>query len=409
MLIAHRSISRPYRAALFRGATQAKDDMSRQLAAPAAKLSASMKNNNLSVSGIGESQASIEQKNNRLLKLGLDMHYRQVTAGMQEEAGRIKAVGKMGHEAFRSWVEKKLKAGWEIYSCYEAGASGYWLHRELVAMGVKNLVVAPTAMGQDKQQKTDRRDGAELTDALDRYLRGNCTALNPVAVPTLEQEEKRALIRYHRQIMADRSRYEARGKGLLCAQGIEVQGKWWQAQGWKELNSHSRLKGWMKEQLKGWRSKLLGAEQQQQKLRRRIEALAPAILPKGVGAYSAVVLEYEMKGLGRFKNARAVSSYTGLCPGIHSSDGRGKEGSINRCGNAVVRWNLVEMVWRLVKWQPHYEPVRQLAAGLVRSKRAKKRLVVKAARQLAIDLWRLRTGQTTPQKLGLVMQYNPIK
>ena len=31
------------------------------------------------------------------------------------------------------------------------------------------------------------------------------------------------------------------------------------------------------------------------------------------------------------------------------------------------------------------------------------------ARQLAIDLWRLRTGQTTPQKLGLVMQCNPVK
>jgi hypothetical protein len=69
----------------------------------------------------------------------------------------------------------------------------------------------------------------------------------------------------------------------------------------------------------------------------------------------------------------------------------------------------VEMVWRLLKWQPDYEPVRQLAAGLVRSKRAKKRLVVKAARQLAIDLWRLRTGQTTPQKLSLVMQCNPMK
>ncbi|HXM25574.1 MAG TPA: hypothetical protein VN957_06100, partial [Chthoniobacterales bacterium] len=63
---------------------------------------------------------------------------------------------KMGHEAFGSWVEKKLKEGWEIHSCYEAGASGYWLHRELVAMGVKNLVVAPKAMGQDKQDLPDR-------------------------------------------------------------------------------------------------------------------------------------------------------------------------------------------------------------------------------------------------------------
>jgi hypothetical protein len=62
------------------------------------------------------------------------------------------------------------------------------------------------------------------------------------------------------------------------------------------------------------------------------------------------------------------------------------------------------MVWRLLKWQPNYQAVRQLAAGLVRSKRARKRLVVKAARQLAIDLWRLETGQVTAQELGLVMQ-----
>jgi transposase len=51
-----------------------------------------------------------------------------------------------------------------------------------------------------------------------------------------------------------------------------------------------------------------------------------------VGAYSAAVLEYEMKGWKRFNNRQQVGSYTGLCPGVHLSDGRGKEGSTNRCG-----------------------------------------------------------------------------
>ena len=36
---------------------------------------------------------------------------------------------------------------------------------------------------------------------------------------------------------------------------------------------------------------------------------------------------------------------------------------------------------------------RRLAAGLVKGKRAKKRLVIQAARRLAIDLWRLSTGK----------------
>jgi transposase len=345
----------------------------------------------------------------RALRLGLDMHYRQVTVAMQEDGGRIKAVGKMSHEGFEKWVQKKLQEGWVIESCYEAGASGYWLHRLLEQIGVKNLVVAPKAMGPGaKGQKTDRRDSVELVDRLDCYLRGQDKALSPVAIPSLEQEQKRALSRYHQQIMADRNRYEGRGKGLLCAQGVEVRGRWWTEPRWKELLQHPGLKDWMKEQLEGWRNKLLSAQEEQRLLRRRIVALAPENLPKGMGAYSAAVLENEMKGWARFENRRQVASYTGLCPGIHSSDGRGKEGCINRCGNRIVRWTLVEMVWRLIIWQPAYRPVRQLAAGVLKGKRAKKRLVVKAARCLAIDLWRLNTGQTSAQKLGLILQ-SPAK
>jgi transposase len=75
----------------------------------------------------------------------------------------------------------------------------------------------------------------------------------------------------------------------------------------------------MREQLKAWREKILSTEAQQQGLRKRVEALAPAMSqPKGMGSYSATVLEYEMKGWARFHNRRQVSSYTGLCPGSAS-------------------------------------------------------------------------------------------
>jgi transposase len=375
--------------------------MSRQQTALAVKLSALM---NKTITGNSISQASLVNYVNRVLNLGLDVHYRQVTVAMQEDGGRIKAAGKMGYVDFLNWVGKKLAEGWEIHSCYEAGASGYWLHRDLAKLGVKNLVVVPKAMGQGgKKQKTDKRDAGELCDGLDRYLRGQDKALSVVTVPTEGQEQRRALIRYHRQIMADRGRCEARGKGLLCAQGIEVHGRWWHGEGWIAVQSDPRLKDWMKEQLIGWRNKILSTDEEQGALRERIAALAPAMLPKGVGAYSAAVLHYEMRGFERFSNRRQVGSMTGLCPGIHQSDGRGKEGSINRCGIGIVRWTLVEMVWRLMIWQPQYPPVRRLASGLVKGQRARKRLVVQAARRLAIDLWRLSTGQTTSEKLGLIM------
>src|SRR5215471_16815633 len=130
----------------------------------------------------GSDQARVEQDSKRVLRLGLDLHYRQVTVALQEDAGQIKVAGKMSHEVFAGWIGKKLNQGWSICSCYEAGASGYWLHRELEGLGIKNLVVAPQPMGRGAQkQKTDKRDSAQLVDCLDRYMRGQKKALSPAS------------------------------------------------------------------------------------------------------------------------------------------------------------------------------------------------------------------------------------
>src|SRR5215469_17171676 len=49
--------------------------------------------------GIG-AEATQDKALGRVLKLGLDVHYRQVTVAMQEDGGRIKAAGKMGLGGF---------------------------------------------------------------------------------------------------------------------------------------------------------------------------------------------------------------------------------------------------------------------------------------------------------------------
>ena len=59
----------------------------------------------------------------------------------------------------------------------------------------------------------------------------------------------------------------------------------------------------------------MSTDEEQRALRKRIAALAPAILPKGIGAYSAAVLHYELRVFDHFKNLRQVGSITGLCPG----------------------------------------------------------------------------------------------
>ena len=107
-------------------------------------------NNTQSTSGSEGHQASVAHNGNRVLRLGLDLHYRQVTVAMQEDGGRIKSVGKMSHQAFGHWVDKKLAEGWQLESCYEAGASGYWLHRLSVASFPSTLYWAFTESLRDK-------------------------------------------------------------------------------------------------------------------------------------------------------------------------------------------------------------------------------------------------------------------
>ena len=133
-------------------------------------------------------------------------------------------------------------------------------------------------------------------------------------------------------------------------------------------------------------------------------------IPRGVGPLTFEVLRREVGDWSRFTNRRQVSSYTGLCPREHSSGGRRRAGSVSKSGNPRGRAMLVEMVWRMVRWQPDYQPLKKWESVLkspAATAGAKKKAVVAIARQLAVDLWRVFTGQTTAEKFGLIYQSDP--
>ena len=106
----------------------------------------------------------------------------------------------------------------------------------------------------------------------------------------------------------------------------------------------------------------------------------------------------------RFKHRKAVGSYTGCCPSEHSSGGVQRFGHIDRHGNAHVRVLLVEAVWRLLKWQPGWHARQKCLQKLKHGQSLKKKIAVALARQLAIDLWRWRTGRATAAELGWVLK-----
>lgn len=354
-------------------------------------------NNNHNQASDGEAKAKPE-----VIKLGLDLHARQVTECRQLDGSTPKPAQKWDPWKLLNQVEEWVKAGIKVYSCYEAGACGYWYHRELIKCGAVNYVVAPRRLEnqRSKHQKTDRLDARALLDSLESYLRGNRHAITIVAVPSPEEEQQRSVVRHREQLVRNRRRGEARGRALALTQGILAPVGWWRPAAWKQFKT--QLPEWMDSQLEHWQEQALATDAKERQVRRELEKMVSIELPIGVGALSWITLQLEVRGWDRFQNRRQIASYTGLCPGIHNSNGRGREGRINRCGNSVVRYTLIEMVWRMTRWQPHYPPIKKLRAAV--SKRGKRRFVVAAARRLAIDLWRWATGRATAQELGLQLQ-----
>ncbi len=137
------------------------------------------------------------------------------------------------------------------------------------------------------------------------------------------------------------------------------------------------------------------------------ERLNARKLPKGLGALTASVLDREICDYHRFRNRGHVSSYTGLCPSEHSSGGSRIQGSINKHGNRRIRHVLIEASWRLFQFQPDYHPVKKWKERIARepmTKARRKKIAVAVAREFAVDWWRIQTGQTDPDALGLRME-----
>lgn len=345
----------------------------------------------------------------RLIKLGVDVHWRQYVVVRQIDGGSPQPPQHFGPEEFIAWAKKQTELGDEVHCCYEAGPFGFVLHRRLTAIGVRNLVVRPRNWDEyGKKVKTDRRDALALLSCLDRYLAGNKEALTVIRVPTEVEERTRSESRQRAQVLAERKRLAAQGLSAARYYGHDLPDEWWRAKTF-EILRHD-LPDFLLVQLAIWQRLLVAVNAELDQLTEHIESAQAEELPTGLGALTAQVLDREIGEWNRFSNRRAVGSYTGLVPSEHSSGESRFRGSITKHGNPRVRHILIEASWRLLLFQPNYRAVLQRRAALDEAKRrnhkaAKKKLLVGLARQFAVDLWRIRTGRTTAQKLGLQMSW----
>jgi transposase len=338
-----------------------------------------------------------------LIKLGIDVHQEFYTVAKQVGGSNPQPAQRFAKEMFEHWAARLKNQGAQVYAVYEACGFGFGLQRKLAALGINCYVVCPQKLDElAKRVKTDSLDAKALCLKLDRFVQGNRDALALVRVPSEEEEQSRAIHRQREQLVKARKQLEAQGRSLMVNHGIEPVNKWWKRRAFTALP----VPAWMKELLQNSQPILLGLEEKIRALTLHLEAAAESKPPRGFGALSTVVIDREVGNWHRFRNRRQVGSYTGLCPGEYSSGNTRHQGCVTKHGNPRLRAALVETAWRLVRFQPNYKPVVKwratLSKGALATGAARKKAIVAVARQLAIDLWRIRTGRGKAENLGLI-------
>jgi transposase len=337
------------------------------------------------------------------IKLGIDVHQDFYVVVMQQGGSNPKPPQRFAKEAFLYWAAKLKQRGAEVYAVYEACGFGFTLQRQLCALGINSYVVCPQKLDErNKRVKTDGLDAKALCLRLDRFVQGNKDALALVRVPTEEEERSRAIHRQREQLVKARKQLEAQGRSFLVNHGLEPVQQWWKERAFTKL----AVPEWMKLLLGNTQPILIGLQEKIAALTLQLQSAAAADQPRGLGKMTSVIIDREIGDWHRFNNRRQIASYTGLCPGEYSSGNTRLQSCVTKHGNPRLRAALVELAWRLVRFQPNYHPVRKwrliLAKGALSTGAARKKAIVAVARQLAVDLWRIKTGRLRAEDLGLI-------
>ena len=336
--------------------------------------------------------------------LGIDVHLRGYQSARKVDNGVIGVV-----DTFRSEVElllhiEKLRQYAEqVVVVYEAGPLGYTLYRKLQAAGVLCYVCAPDGAEQRrKRRKNNKIDARNLTSKLFNYLNGDKDALQLARVPTEAQEQLRLASRQHDQLVEERKCLGAMGNAMLLSQGFGSWSNWWRPKAWAQLST--LVAPWLLERLQIWVDVLKILDDKIAQAKAAFARSCHGPRPKGVGALSQMQLQSEVLDWFLYSNRRKIASLAGMVPSEWSTGDKERRGSITKVGVPAIRRIIVEMVWRMILFQPQYKPVQKWQDVLRGSNPAlKKKAVVAIGRQLMVDLWRLETGRVTAQELNLAM------
>ena len=301
-------------------------------------------------------------------------------------------------------VERALRRWPSVRCCYEAGPTGFGLYRHLSVRGLQCQVVAPGLVPQrpGDRVKTDQRDARKLA----RLLAGGL--LEPIHVPSPEQEAARDLVRAREDGRLDRMRDRHRLSKFCLRHGRRLPGKSWSIV----------RRSWLSEQRFQFAAEQLTFDTYLHALDlvdARIVALERAINEsaaqgpwrelvarlrclRGVDTLTALGIAVEIGDFNRFRTAAEFMAFVGLVPSEHSSGDKRRQGSITKVGNGHVRRLLVEAAW-------HARRRPKVGYELARRQRGQEALVIERAwrcQQRLYQRWQRMAGRGKPsQKIAV--------
>lgn len=250
----------------------------------------------------------------------------------------------------------------DYFSAYESGFCGYRHHRQLVKLGINNIVINPSDVpttGKEKAIKTDKVDSRKIANG----LRSN--SLNPIHVFSEADQDLRSFARTRHIMQRDVRKSKQRIKMYLLVNTISTPTLF------DNDNWSKAYEAWLQEvqfptnrAKKAFESLLANYHFQKQQVRKlSIELRAyfrkhhkePYYLIRtipGIGPLSAIAVITEIGDINRFPNINKLSSYVGLMPLMSNSGETEKVGKITyRCNN-YLRTILVDASWQAVRKDP---------------------------------------------------------
>ncbi len=279
--------------------------------------------------------------------------------------------------------------GGQYNSAYEAGFSGFWAHRELEKLGIKNIVIHAADVpitNKEKTNKDDKIDARKIARELDN------NSLNSIYIPNEFNQQLRSLNRLRSRAVVSQTRVKNRIISHLYYYGITVPSNqemprwsgyfinWLKSIEFKHKTAKTYLLFCLEELLQHRKRiaqilRELKLYIKEHDLYQQIEYIRSV---PGIGYVSAMVFYTEIMDINRFKKFDNLLSLVGLVPSTASSGDKSSEKGLTPRRNRFLRHMIIESAWVAVRKDPAL-----LAAFNKLTKRMKKQdAIIRIAKKL---------------------------